>query len=416
MKAFILLAAAFVTEVLSVTLPAHLREGAPKNSFSLEVKPKKGDKRDFLNDWAVAHNRWGNGGPEGPMSNVALSSGEGTVGAKPMINDQAYITEIEFGTPPQKVKMILDTGSSDVWVQSTDSVYRVNEQGPWAPRYKPETSRTANRIDKAVWSVEYLDGTTATGIVYRDTLRLGGFEVQNATIESAQVMAPRFETEVGVSGIMGLAKHLPNNIMPPTPSFLSILRPQLKTPVFAVDFRRNATSRFDFGYINGSIASDNITWLASRPDSPHWDIELDLTSWNDERPMWMYHKFQATVDTGTSLLFLPDPLVSRYWSSVPGARNTSRVSGAYKFPCNETQHLPDLLFKLPSTEHVLSIPGQYLDYGPVETDPSFCWGGMQSAENMKVTVLGDVMLKAVFVVFDIEKNRIGLANKDLHDV
>lgn len=261
-----------------------------------------------------------------------------------------------------------------------------------------------------------VDGTTATGIVYRDTLRLGGFEVKDVAIESAQVMAPRFETEVGVSGIMGLAKQLPNNIKPPTPSFLTLLRSQLKSPVFTVDLRRNASSRFDFGYINKSMAADNITWLDSNPESPHWDIELDLTAWRGKNSAWLYHKFQATVDTGTSLLFLPSPLASRYWAAVPGVTKEGELSGACKFPCAGAQDLPDLLFKLPKTEHVIRIPGPYLNYGPVPEEPTLCWGGMQSSEDMDVTVLGDVMLKAIFVAFDVEKNRIGFANKVLHDV
>ncbi|KAG8417685.1 hypothetical protein J3458_005173 [Metarhizium acridum] len=346
------------------------------------------------------------------MANILV---EGPVTAEPLNNDQAYVTEVEFGTPAQKLKMILDTGSSDVWVQSSDSVYRVNEDGPWAPRYLPNNSSTSSRVDKAVWGVQYLDGTTATGIVYRDTLRLGGFEIKHVAIESAQIMAPRFERETSVSGIMGLAKQLPNNITPPTPSFLSVLRSQLKKPVFTVGLRRNAPGRFDFGYINESMAADNITWLDSNPDSPHWDIELDLTAWRGKNPMWMYHKFQATVDTGTSLLFLPDPLASRYWADVPGVQRSDLLSGVYKFPCEGAQDLPDLLFKLPKTEHVIRIPGPYLNYGPLDTEPSLCWGGMQSAKDMDVTVLGDVMLKAIFVVFDVDKNRIGLANKILYD-
>lgn len=261
-----------------------------------------------------------------------------------------------------------------------------------------------------------VDGSTATGIVYRDTLQLGGFKVHNATIESAQIVAPRFETEPGVSGIMGLAKQLPNNIMPPTPSFLSTLRPQLKSPVFSVDLRRNASSRFDFGYINDTLNSDNITWLDSSPNSPHWDIELDLTAWRDDHPVWMYHKFQATLDTGTSLMFLPDPLTSRYWLGVPGVRMAPQMPGAYMFPCDFTNDLPDVLFKLPGSDHVIRIPGRYLNYGPLERDPTLCWGGLQSARGMDVTVLGDVFLKAVFVAFDVEQNRIGLANKMLHDL
>jgi len=31
-----------------------------------------------------------------------------------LVHDKAYVAEIEVGTPPQKVKVLLDTGSSDV--------------------------------------------------------------------------------------------------------------------------------------------------------------------------------------------------------------------------------------------------------------------------------------------------------------
>ena len=236
-------------------------------------------------------------------------------------------------------------------------------------------------------------------------------------------MAPRFELDPSVSGIMGLAKQLPNNIVPPTPSFLSILRPQLREPIFAVDLRRNASSRFFFGHVDASLIADrqgDLAWLDSRLDSPHWDVELELTAWRGKHPVWMYHQFQATLDTGTSLMFLPDPLASRYWLSVPGVR-TSRSSdglgGAYMFPCDQARLLPDLLFKLPGSDNrIIRVPGQYLNYGPLESEPSYCWGGMQSARELDVTVLGDVMLKAVIVAFDVARNRIGLANKFLDDL
>ncbi|OAA46306.1 endothiapepsin-like protein [Metarhizium rileyi] len=411
MRTDLVLSAAFAALSLVASVPLADR---PLGYFSLEAKPKLQERRDFMGDWKAAHNRWGK---KKAVSDFRMAfEGEGTVQAKPLIKDQAYVTEVDFGTPAQKLKMILDTGSSDVWVQSSDTIYRVNENGPWAPRYFPNNSSTSSRVDEAIWGVRYLDGTTAAGIVYRDTLRLGGLEIKHVAIESAEIMAPRFESETGVSGIMGLAKQLPNNITPPTPSFLSLIRSHLKEPVFTVDLRRNASSRFEFGHINESVPADNITWLESDPNSPHWDIKLDLTAWRGKNPMWMYHEFQATVDTGTSLLFLPEPLVSRYWVDVPGVKKSDLLSGVYEFPCEGAQGLPDLLFKLPKTEHVIRIPGPYLNYGPLNKDPSLCWGGLQSSEGLDATVLGDVMLKAIFVAFDIEKNRVGLANKILYDV
>lgn len=181
----------------------------------------------------------------------------------------------------------------------------------------------------------------------------------------------------------------------------------------AVPFEGNTLDTLDCFSLEAKSRSEGRRDFLSDWQAAH--IELELTAWRGKNLMWMYHKFQATVDTGTSLLFLPDPLASRYWEDVPGVQKSDLLSGVYKFPCEGSQDLPDLLFKLP-TEHVIRIPGPYLNYGPLDTEPSLCWAGMQSAKDMAGTVLGDVMLKAVFVAFDVGKNRIGLANKILHDV
>lgn len=261
-----------------------------------------------------------------------------------------------------------------------------------------------------------MDGTAANGIVYLDTVHLDNFSIHNTTVQSAEVVAARFEKEKGLSGIMGLAKKLPNNIEPPTPTFLERLRPSLENAVFTADLRRNATGRFDFGYIDESLTSDDITWLNTDPESKHWDVEFDLTAWEGGDQTWYYHKFRATIDTGTTLMFLPDVLSSMYWFTIPGMRIDPRLGNAYTFPCSIGNSLPDLKFKLPGTQHVLTIPGPYLNYGPVTGDESYCWGGMQSADGFDVTIFGDIMLKTVFVAFDVENGKVGFANKPLDDL
>ncbi|PNY24154.1 Aspartic protease pep1 [Tolypocladium capitatum] len=404
--------------------------GLGSSSFSLEVAKKESYKLDYLKDWAAAHSKWVGGVPEGASKLFSLAPGESQVDVQPMSRDEVYVAEIEIGTPPQKLKVALDTGSSDVyvsgmpsknclWVQSMDTRYRINQHGPWPPRYNPNVSTSARKIDNAMWNIRYVaaDDSNAVGIVYRDVLRLGDFEVKNALIESAALVSDTFEMETGFSGIMGLAKQLKNNIQPPQPNFLSVLGRQLKAPVFTVDLRKNATSHFGFGHVNESLGSDKLSWLQSNPKNPHWAVEFDLTAWTGNHSVWMYHKFEAIIDTGTSLMFMPDPLASMYWRQVPEVETSLATYGSYRFPCRIGDELPDLLLKLPGTEHVLTIPGRYLNYGPTEEDPSICWGGMQSSGQLGGTaILGDVMLKALFVAFDLDKGRVGFANKVLHDV
>ncbi|KAM0301002.1 hypothetical protein HYE67_004713 [Fusarium culmorum] len=414
MKSLILLATLLVTSLTTVVAIPH-RQGL--NRFSLEATRKSSSKPSFVREWVAAHQKWGKPVSQETLAAFSLLDDDGRVDVKPLPNDNMFIADIKVGTPPQTLKVAIDTGSADFWVQSTDTIYKEVTEGPWAPLYRPNASKTAHRVRGAEWEVEYIDGTHADGIVYLDTVRLGSFELKNTPIQSAQIIAARFESETGVTGIMGLAKTLPSNVEPPTPSLLDKLRPLLDKAVFTVDLRRNATGRFDFGYVDESRAKDKISWVSTRNDSHHWDVTFDMTAWTGARRVWMSRSFEATIDTGTTLIFLPADLAGAYWNDVPNMRINPDLGDAFTFPCEFADELPDLLFKVPKTEHVLKIPGRYLRYSTVDDDPEYCWGGMQSADGLGgVTIIGDMAIKAWYVAFDLETNKVGFANKELDDI
>jgi hypothetical protein len=115
------------------------------------------------------------------------------------------------------------------------------------------------------------------------------------------------------------------------------------------------------------------------------------------------------ADTGTTLLYLPTSIVTAYYGQVSGSSN-SRTYGGYVFPCSTT--LPSFTFGVSSAR--ITIPGTYMNYGPVTAGSSTCFGGLQSSSGIGINIFGDVALKAAFVVFNgASSPTLGWASKAL---
>ena len=80
------------------------------------------------------------------------------------------------------------------------------------------------------------------------------------------------------------------------------------------------------------------------------------------------------------------------------------------FKCSAT--LPNFVFGIGSAK--ITIPGSYINYSPVTTGSSTCFGGLQDSSDIGINIFGDVALKAAFVVFDgSDSPRLGWASKTL---
>ena len=77
--------------------------------------------------------------------------------------------------------------------------------------YDPSKSSTSQPMPTLTWSIQYIDGSTASGNVYNDTVSVGATEVEEQVVELTQVVSQQMLAEP-FDGILGLST-IENNSM-----------------------------------------------------------------------------------------------------------------------------------------------------------------------------------------------------------
>ncbi|KAK4245035.1 aspartic-type endopeptidase [Corynascus novoguineensis] len=321
--------------------------------------------------------------------------------------DIAYVTPVSIGTPPQTLYLDFDTGSSDLWVFSTDTP---PEQLSGQQIYAPNTSSTANLLDGHTWSIRYGDGSASSGNVYTDNVTVGGLTVENQAIECAQQVSSSFTRQSEIDGLAGLGFNTLNTVRPKSQlTFFDNAKPHLDSPVFTADLKAKKAGTYDFGFIDKSKYTGEITYVPVNPDPGYWTFTA--SGYSVGAGNFSSAEIVGIADTGTTLLYLPTAIITAYYRQVQGATN-SRTYGGYVFPCNAT--LPSFTFGI--GEARLTIPSSYMSYAPVTEGSATCFGGLQNSNALGVNIWGDVALKAAFVVFNGEDPpTIGWAAKPLEE-
>ncbi|PNY28463.1 Endothiapepsin [Tolypocladium capitatum] len=313
--------------------------------------------------------------------------------------DSEYVVPVQIGTPSQTIPLNVDTGSSDLWTFSTDTYAPlVNQQS----LYSPGNSSTSELLKGQSWQIRYGDGTSASGIVYRDCVQIGATHVDRQAVQAAVQVSQDISSDSFASGILGLANSAGNTIRPtPQRTYMDNIQENLALPLFTANLRSQRPGNYNFGYIDKSEYTGRIQYAALDRFSSFWKVLVTGYQVGDQAyEQWPW---SAIVDTGTSLLLAPGNIVKSYYDQVPGSGTDDM--GMMVYPCS--MRPPDFRFGIDSYRGV--VPGEYINYGQV--NETHCFGGIQTSQGIGFAVLGDVLLKAQFVVFDYGSAQVGFANK-----
>lgn len=178
----------------------------------------------------------------------------------------------------------------------------------------------------------------------------------------------------------------------------------LEQPVFTANLDADGSGEYEFGVIDTSKYTGDLTFTAVDTSSGFWQFESPQYSVGGTVKT-NSNASPAIADTGTSLLLLDPAVVEDYYSQVTGAKEDDSVGG-YVYPCSAS--LPDFAVSIGS-DYMAKLSGSDLTYAKVDTET--CFGGIQSNGGSGLQIFGDVLLTQQFAVFHGESAMIGMATK-----
>ncbi|KAL8721344.1 MAG: hypothetical protein Q9225_001956 [Loekoesia sp. 1 TL-2023] len=311
-----------------------------------------------------------------------------------------YFSEIGIGTPPQTFKVVLDTGSSNLWVPS-------QECGSIAcflhTKYDSSSSSTYKK-NGSEFEIRYGSGSLS-GFVSRDTVRIGDLTIKNqdfAEATSEPGLAFAFGRFDGIFGL-GYDTISVNKMVPPFYNMID--QGLLDEPVFAFylgDTNENGDeSEATFGGLDNDHFTGKLTKIPVRRKA-YWEVDLDSISYGDATAE--LDDTGVILDTGTSLIALPSTLAELLNKEI-GAKKS--FSGQYSIDCSKRDDLKDITFTL--TGHNFTItPYDYILEVQGSCISSF-FGMDIPAPAGPLAILGDAFLRKWYSVYDLGTNSVGLA-------
>ncbi|KAF3905310.1 Barrierpepsin [Dactylellina cionopaga] len=340
----------------------------------------------------------------------------------PLINQfPLYVVDITIGTPPRKLQVQLDTGSSDLVVQTDVSDYCTSDPTFCSDvgTYNANASSTYRYISSDL-DVLYLSGENATGDYASDTVTIG-----NAALSSFQ-FGIMYNTTVAdnVFGVGFVENEFGTFFDPP--------RTYPNLPVALVSGGYIPSRTFSL-YLNdiqdgsggtilfGGIDTQKYCGLLSKlpmlpyPGFPQLGIiafYVDLEGVSGTRngapvkfPAGNASLGPAVLDSGTSITVLPDALANQIFALVGASFEPG--DDLPTIPCNITAEDIVLHFKFQTISINVSISQLVLFL----ESTGLCYFGIITATAIgsDTAILGDTFLSSAYTVFDLDNKNIYLA-------
>jgi len=318
---------------------------------------------------------------------------DNTIGINDFMNAQ-YYGPISLGTPPQTFQVIFDTGSSNLWVPSSQCWFCFHTK-------YDHTKSSTYAANGTKFAITYGSGSLS-GFVSQDTLTFGTVPVKNQLFAEATNL-PGLPFIVGkFDGILGMGWPAisVNGITPPVQQMKN--QGLLPNGVFSfyLPSTDGAMGELDLGAIDNSKYTGTLFYQPVSSKT-YWEIKLDSIKISGTS---VTTALNGIIDTGTSLLAGPSKDVTAI----------AKKLGATASPLNPGQYFIDCNAKVPNID--IAFGGQTFSLTPAQymlNVQGICLLGLTGidvpAPMGPLWILGDVFIREYFTVFDVDNARVGVA-------
>ncbi|KAG0305939.1 hypothetical protein BGZ98_003269 [Dissophora globulifera] len=321
-----------------------------------------------------------------PSLRVLATATSGNVSLTNVKPDIEYFGTVLVGTPPQKVKLDFDTGSSDIWFPSkacTSAACKNHVQFD-------STKSTTFQKDGRPWSIAYGDGSTASGILGTDVVNVESAAFGQSPSDG--LFGLGFNTIESVAGVKTfMDKAIAGGVLA-----------QPVISVFLPSVRRNGGvgGEYLFGAIDNTKFTGNLTY-APVTRKGYWQIAITDVGFNNQS---LGQASEGIIDTGTTLVIVGDAAAAAIHSNIQGAVNDPQ--NGWLVPCSAQNSIDNVSFAMGGGN--FNIPVADLAFEDLGDGSGNCFSGVQGGQN-DLWILGDVFIKNNYCVFDQGKSQVGIA-------
>lgn len=307
-------------------------------------------------------------------------------------SDISYFIQADIGSTGDPLYMLCDTGAGSTWVMASDCTSTAcGEHTTWDP-----TSSTTYSSTGKDFSIAYGTGSVK-GALVEDSISVGPITT-TMKFGAANTTSSDFE-HFAFDGILGLsmASGATDNFIKSVQSDKS-----LSSTIFSVDLNRASdgtnSGEITFGGTDSSRYTGSITYTSvDSAAGGAWAIPIDNMGYNGQEAG--ITDILAYIDTGTTYAFGPSDDVVALHALIEGAESTDNVT--FTAPCDTDT---PITVTFSGVSHEISSE----DWLSTASSQGVCTSNIYGQEVVSgAFLLGDVFLKNVYAVFDVDNTKIG---------